>query len=134
MQESNEYVSPFVGDGYDTEVTIPASPGQWSAVKLRYRPLSAVEESVIFAKKNLQPDEPITRFYAEAFAPKPPAKAKILGWDLKRKNEAGELVPLPITAASIEGLSPPFFALLKGVIDGSFVLNGNSLEADTKNS
>lgn len=138
MSETNDYVSPYVGDGYDELVTIPAVPGQWSAAQVRIRRLSADEESLIFTKKNLSPLTSMVSLYAEAFAgnPKEGAKAKILGWDLKRRDEKGQLMPLPISAESIRGLSPGFFDALKCRIDGSFVLPSGETQAesDEKNS
>lgn len=136
MSEENgtTYLSPFVGDGYDCERVIPAQPGRWPEVKIRYRPLSADDESLIFTRKNLNPTEPIVRFYAEAFAgdQSSAVPAKLLGWDLKdRKGQ-----PVKITADNLRGLSPQFFDVLKALIDGSAVLESGEpeREADTKNS
>lgn len=133
MSDTNGYISPFIGDGYDIEQTIPAEAGRWSAVSIRYRPLSADEESLIFAKKNLQPTTPIVRLYAETFAGDgktvPP---KLLGWDLK--DRAGQ--PVKITADNLGKLSPQFWEEIKCRIDGTIVLPSGETEreADTKNS
>lgn len=110
-------VSPFLGDGYDLEHTIPAVAGRWPAVRLRYRPLSADEESAVFAKKALEPATPIVRLYAECFAGnlRERQPAKLLGWDLQDRN--GQ--PVAITAENLRRLTPQFFDALKVVIDGS---------------
>lgn len=110
------YVSPFIPDGYTISATIPAEPGRWSAVKINYRPLSADEESAIYARKAFAPLMPIARLYAEAFAGDGPENPpKLLGWDLKDR----EGKPLKVTAENIRQLSPQFFEVLKSYIDGS---------------
>jgi hypothetical protein len=124
--EQEQYISPFIEDGYTADRTIPAVTGRWSAITIRFRPLSADEESLIFAKKNLAPTEPIVRFYAEAFAGDRAAgiPAKLLGWDLKdRKGNKVE-----ITADNLRHRLPPqLFDVIKAIIDGS------SVETDIKN-
>jgi hypothetical protein len=134
VSESNGFaVSPFL-DGYDLEHTIPAVPGRWPEVRIRYRPLSADDESRIFALKSLTPTEPIVKFYAEAFAgnAKDGIPAKLLGWDLK--DRTGK--PVPHTAANLRQLTPQFFDTLKAVIDGSIPTESGETqaEADVKNS
>lgn len=134
MERNEPCVSPFLGDGYDVEYTIPAVPGRWPAVRIRYRPLSADEESSIFARKNLDPAAPIVRLYAECFAGslKDRVPAKLLGWDLKDRD--GKAVP--ISADNLRRLTPQFFAALQTVIDGSLVLDSGEtqVETDVKNS
>lgn len=134
MSEQNGFtVSPFI-DGYDLEHTIPAAAGRWPDVRIRYRPLSADDESRIFALKQLSPGEPIVRFYAESFAGsvKDGQPAKLLGWDLKDRKG----MPVVITADNIRKLSPQFFDTLKAVIDGSLPTETGETqqEADVKNS
>lgn len=134
MSEQNGFtVSPFL-DGYDLEYLIPAAPGRWPAVKIRYRPLSADEESRVFALKQLNQGEPIVRFYAEAFAGsvKDGTPAKLLGWDLK--DRAGK--PVLISAENLRKLTPQFWDVLKMVIDGSVTTETGETqaEADVKNS
>ena len=136
MSETNGYISPYVGDGYDELVTIPAVPGRWSAVQVRFRRLSKDEESLIFAKKNLDPLSSLARLYAEVFVGGNGKKAKLLGWDLKRKNAQGELEPLPISVETICGLAPTFFDTLLGYVEGSILTESGETqaEADVKNS
>ena len=111
MSEANgeAYLSPFIPDGWTLKATIPAVPGHWSAVTFRYRPLSADEESEVWAKQRLAPAEPMTRWYAEVFA------TKILDWDIKQADGT----KLPVTAENIKRLSPQFFDLLKSYVDGT---------------
>ena len=109
MENGEVYVSPFIADGYTLTATIPAVPGHWSAVQIRYRPLSADEESEVWAKQRLAPSEPMTRWYAELFA------TKILDWDIK--DAAGK--KLPVTAENIRRLSPQFYDVLKSYVDGT---------------
>lgn len=126
--ENGFCVSPFLGDGFDLEYTIPAQEGRWPAVRIKYRPLSKGEESLIFARKNLSPSEPMARFYAEAFAGnvKTGTPAKLVGWDLKDR----ESKPVSITADNLCKLTPQFFDVLQSVIDGTVV----PMEQEVKNS
>lgn len=137
MSETNGYISPYVGDGYDELINIPASPGQWSAAQVRIRRLSKDEESLIFARNRLNPTETsLARCYAEVLAGGDGRKAKILGWDIKHKNEKGELVTLPISADTICGLCPGFYDVLLAYIEGTLVTPTGETEAevDVKNS
>jgi len=131
MSESNGYLSPFIGDGYDATATIPESAGQWSAVQIRYRPLSADEESEIFALQRTMPQEAVTKLYAAKFAGTKDRPGNLRNWDLK--DRAGK--PVPITPENIGRLSPGFFVVLKTVLDGSLVLPSGETEAeaDAKN-
>lgn len=125
MSETNAYCSPFIGDGYDREVTIPAEPGHWSEVRVRFRPLSADEESLIFFKHN-KAGMPMATAYAETFA------TKILSWDIKDRNG----LPVAVNAKSIGGLSPQFFNVLMSYLDGSRLLPNGETQAmaEQKNS
>lgn len=126
MSESNGYLSPFVGDGYDKEATIPAVAGRWSAVRIRYRPMSADEESLALVGLRLAPQQSMVRNYAEVLA------QKILDWDIKDRDGK----KIPVTADNICGLAPAFYDALKTiVVDGVMLSTGESeAEADTKNS
>lgn len=107
--EVAEYLSPFIADGYTLTATIPAAPGHWSEVQIRYRPMSADDESEIWAKVRAFPLEPKSKFEADVMA------RKILGWDIK--DRTGQ--KLSITAANIGRLSPQFFDVLKSYVDGT---------------
>ena len=108
-ENGEAYLSPFIPDGYTLNAVIPAVPGHWSAVKICYRPLSADEESEVWAKQRLAPSEPMVRWYAEIFA------TKILDWDLQDRD--GKKVP--ITADNLRRLTPQFFEVLKSYVDGT---------------
>lgn len=132
MSQENGYISPWIPDGYQREETIPESPGRWSAVRIRFRPLSIDEESSIYARQRLSPNEPLARFYAEVFAGTPPNKGNLLDWDLK--DHQGH--KLMVTAQNIRQLDPAFFDALKAVIEGSVRLSSGETkaEAEVKNS
>jgi hypothetical protein len=124
--ETNGYISPFIGDGYDESATIPAMPGKWSEVKIRYRCISADEESEVFAKQKLFPTRSSVAHFAELMA------TKIQGWDLK--DRAGNKVP--VTADAIKGLSPLFYDVLLQHINGTLPSDQmkTHLEGEVKNS
>lgn len=126
VSESNGYLSPFIGDGYDKEATIPEIPGRWSAVRIRYRPMSADEESQCLVGLRLAPQQSMVRNYAEIMA------TKIIDWDIKDRDGK----KLPVTADTICGLSPGFYDAIKAiVVDGVVMPSGESeAVADTKNS
>ena len=130
--ESNGYVSPFIPDSYTREGVIPEQPGFWSAVRIRYRPLSIDEQSLIYARQRLSPSEPVARFYAEALAGTPERKGNLLDWDLK--DSQGH--KLNVTPQNILKLHPAFYDELVKVIEGSVVLPSGETpsEAETKNS
>lgn len=114
MSESNGYMTPFVGDGYDREATIPGEPGFFSDIRLRYRLMSAEEESLVGAKINMHKDTAPTRFYAEAFAGGRKGDGKILDWDVKDRDGK----KLDLTADNICGLSFPAYWAIRQVVCG----------------
>lgn len=104
------YESPFIPDGWTLKATIPATPGRWSALTFRYRPMSPDEESEIWAKQRLSPDTPMTAFYAPLMA------RKILGWDMK--DQDGK--PVPITEDVLRNrIPPPLYDHLKQYVEGT---------------
>lgn len=111
MSETNgqAYFSPFIPDGYTLTAVIPGVPGRWPDVRIRYRPLSADEESEVWAKQRLMPAEPMTRWYADAFA------TKLLDWDVPGPDGK----KLPVTADNIRRLTPQFYEVLKSYLDGT---------------
>ena len=128
MSEANgsDYLSPFIADGYTRDATIPAAAGRWSAVQIRYRPMSADEESQALVGLRLAPQQSMVRNYAEVLA------TKIIDWDIKDLDGK----KLPVTADNICGLAPAFYDALKAiVVDGVVLPSGETeTEADTKNS
>lgn len=135
MSEQNtngKYVSPFIPDGTTRDAVIPEQPGLWSAVKIRYRPLSIDEQSSIYARQRLSPSEPVARFYAQTLAGSDGAKGNLLDWDLK--DEHGH--KLVVTAQNIGRLHPVFYEQLIAVIEGSVVLPSGETqrEQEVKNS
>ena len=126
MSEQNGYWSPYIGDGYDEEATIPAHPGRWSEIKIRYRCMSADEESETRDKAKRFPGSSPVRHFAELFA------TKIQWWDLK--DRAGKVVP--ITVDSIARLSPQFNDVLHSYLDGTLPSDEakQRLEDHVKNS
>jgi hypothetical protein len=124
--ETNGYISPFIGDGYDESATIPAMPGKWSEVRLNYRCFSADEESEVYAKQKLFPAESAVAHFARLMA------TKIQGWDIKDR----EGKKLPVTAEAIKGLSPLFYDVLLQYVNGTLPSDQRKahLEAEIKNS
>lgn len=127
MSESNGYLSPYIGDGFDLEGEIPELPGRYSAVKIRYRPLSADEESLIFSTIRQQPAESVTKIYAATFAGTREQPGNLRAWDLK--DHKGNKVE--ITAENIGRLAPPVFDALKCLLDGTIVLPSGETQAET---
>lgn len=126
MSETNGYTSPFVGnDGYDETAHIPAHPGKWSEVVIHYRCMTAVEESEVREKAKRLPGTAPVRHFAELFA------TKLQSWDIKDRDGK----PLPITAGNIANLSPQFYDVLHGYLDGTMPSDTRkeSLEAELKN-
>jgi hypothetical protein len=128
MSEANGqvYSSPWIGDGYDEVATIPAHPGKWPEVQLHYRCISADEESEIREKaKRFNAKSPV-RHFAELFA------TKISSWSLTDRHGK----QLPVTADVIAALSPQFYDVLHGYLDGTMPSDvmRESLEAELKNS
>lgn len=123
MSESNGYLSPFIGDGYDLEATIPANPGRWSEVRIRYRPLSIDEVEQIYALVRFSPQEPVSRFFAATYAGTKDKPGNLRSWTLK--DSEGK--PVPITADNLGKLRKDFYELL------SEVIQIGSSEADVKN-
>jgi hypothetical protein len=124
--ETNGYISPFIGDGYDESATIPAMPGKWSEVRINYRCISADEESEVYAKQKLFPARSPVAHFAELMA------TKIQGWNLKDR----EGNPVPVTAETIKGLSPLFYDVLLQYVNGTLPSDAmkTHLEAELKNS
>jgi hypothetical protein len=96
VPESDTYVSPFIEDGYTAEFTIPEIPGVSSPVFIRYRPLTAEDESIVRAKSRLNEDTPWVRLYAQLMVGDPlkGVPAKLLGWDIKDRQ--GNAVPVTV--------------------------------------
>lgn len=133
VSDTNEFcVSPFL-DGYDLEQVIPAVPDMWPDVLVRFRPLSADDESQAYFRYNVQ-GVPLVRAFADVIAGDPDngVPRKILGWDLKDRN--GKLVP--ISSQNLGKLRPGFFDALKAVLYGVNPAKPeeNETEADVKNS
>lgn len=124
MSESNGHCTPWIGDGYDCDLTIPALAGRWPETKVKFRPLSADEESLVFYRHN-KLGVPLGTAYADALA------SKILGWNITDRN--GRAVE--INAKNIGALSPQFFDVLRSYIDGTNLLPSGEPagEADQKN-
>jgi hypothetical protein len=108
MSESNGYLSPFIGDGYDRTAVVGAVEGLWSKVRIRYRLAAAHEVSGAYLRANLSPGEPPIKFHAPLLA------EKIIGWDIKDQN--GKAVER--TAANIEQLNYGFYNTLRSVVYG----------------
>ena len=115
------YVSPFIEDGYTAEYTIPAIPGISSAVFIRYRPITAEDESIVRAKARGVAEANYVRLYAELMAGRHGTAPKLLGWDLK--DGKGEV--LKITADNICRLKEQMFDALYAAmkLGGSDVKN-----------
>jgi hypothetical protein len=134
--ETNGYVSPFIADGSTREATIPENPGFWSAVKIRYRPMSADEESVIHSKLRIaerhgSPASAVA-IYAEAFAGTTEAKGNLLDWNLKDENGH----KLNVSQQTICRLHPGFFDALMVILIGATKVTPTETEreAEEKNS
>jgi hypothetical protein len=108
-ENGNDYLSPFIPDGWTLKATIPAVEGHWSAVTIRYRPICADEEKEIFAKSQMFPGTPLTAFYAPVMA------SKIVGWDIKDPSGG----KLEVTEQNIKRLSPQFYDMLRNYVDGT---------------
>lgn len=126
MSESNGYLSPFIGDGYDESATIAAMPGKWSEVRINYRCYTADEESEVYAQAKLFPNRSQVAHFAGLMA------TKIVGWDIKDRE--GNKVP--IEADTIKRLSPLFYDILLQYLNGTLPSDQRRahLEADIKNS
>lgn len=106
------YVSPIIPDGWTFKATIPAIPGRWSEITLRYRPFSADEESEIWAQSRLEPGSPLTKFYAPVMA------KKILGWNVK--DHEGK--PIKITEEVLRHQIPTaLYDVIKQFLDSTAV-------------
>lgn len=106
-------LTPYVGDGYTYEATIPARPGKWSPVEIAFRPITADDEAAIFVRKSGQPFITTTRLYAEAFCGDGSrTQAKLLSWNLTDRTGTR----LAITPDVLCGLTPEFFEELKEYI------------------
>lgn len=114
--ETADYLSPFIEDGYTERHTIPASPGRWSAVEIRYRPLSAEDDSLVYARKAINQSS-LAREYAAVMvgdlkAGTPP---RLLDWDVK--DRSGNRVKISIDNLCAK-LPPDFFDALLQVLLG----------------
>lgn len=113
------YLSPLIPDGYNRTSTIPARPGRWSAVTLRWRKFSADQVSLIAARA-IREGNGFCRHEADEMAPKPDATlnvtrpGNVIDWDLQ--DAAG--AKLPVTAASIRAADPDWYACLLAVVSG----------------
>jgi hypothetical protein len=113
------YLSPIIPDGYNKTSTIPARPGKWSAVTLRWRKFSADQVSAI-AARSVRGGDGFCRYEAEEMAPRKDAATgllrpgNVIDWDVK--DAAGNKAP--VTVEAIKNADPEWYAALLSVISG----------------
>lgn len=140
MSEQNtngKYISPFIKGTEPREATIPATPF-WSAVKIRFRPMSADEESIVLSKFRIGEQAGIptswVACHAEAFGGTREAKGNLLDWDVKDEN--GHRIN--VTQENICSVHPDFFNALYAILLGRMPAAPESTEtqreAEVKNS
>lgn len=105
MSESNGYLSPFIGDGYDRTATIGEIEGLWSKVRIRYRPAAAHEVSNTYKQAEINPTDAPIKYHAKLMA------EKIINWDIRNGNHK-----VPVTAENIERLNYGFYNILRAVV------------------
>lgn len=108
MPES-EYLSPIIDDGQNRTSVIPAKPGLYSAVQIRWRKLDADSIDIVAARAAADPGSGFCRHYAQQLA-----KHNVVDWDIK--DSKGNKVP--VKALFIRKSESDFYNALVAVCEG----------------
>jgi hypothetical protein len=114
------YLSPIIRDGYNRTSLIPARDCQWSAVKVRWRKLTADQIDSVAARFMFDTSGGKCRHYAEEMAGvfddagRRTKSGNVVDWDIK--DAAG--AKLPVTADAIRHSEYEWYVDLLAVVSG----------------